>query len=413
MGGLGVSPDTAADNPSATGAPSNPRRGCWEAVQDYTWTLELLSLVLAIASTAAICIILGLWDGCLLRDWPLPIQPNSLVSVFSTLAKTALALPVASVISQMKWVWFEEPRRLADLQTFDRASRGPWGALQLVWDTKGRAWITKAACILSIVALAYEPTAQQVLSFESRETPSNNATASLSIATNWTAASLQTDGDDFSKQVAVQSLLLSAFGSKAQNNSVPQFQCTAPTCHWQNVSTLGACSKCQGGPRPVSSLVRNGTNLFLARPPISDLPVGPATMTNASEFPTLALQPQVFRFDMDAPNGMHIPDYSLPEVRRGQLHRRRQRGAQQQQRLDLEAGRERRLLPVPDPPVRADLRGRHGPQRRVPGQQADGEVARAGRGCFQGARHGHPVPHRGGRRLRPGLVHQLLHRGRG
>ncbi|KAK7937402.1 uncharacterized protein PG986_014270 [Apiospora aurea] len=348
MSGLGVSPNTAAGTPSAStvqtpsdrpepkgptsvayrpvpadggqnepkpeeeaGAPTKARRGCWEAVQDYTWTLELLSLVLAIASTAAICVILGLWDGRLLRDWPLPIQPNSLVSVFSTLAKTALALPAASVISQMKWVWFEEPRRLADLQTFDRASRGPWGALQLVWDTRGRAWITKAACILSIVALAYEPTAQQVLSYEARETLSNNATASLSIAKNWTAASLQTDAADFSKQVAVQSLLLSAFGPKAQNNSVPRFQCTAPTCHWQNVSTLGACSKCQGGPRPVSTLVRNGTNSFLARPPISDVPVGPATLTNASEFPTLALQPQVFRFDMDAPNGMHMPDYSL------------------------------------------------------------------------------------------------------
>ncbi|KAK8022422.1 hypothetical protein PG993_013189 [Apiospora rasikravindrae] len=290
------------------GAPAKARRGCWEAVQDYTWTLELLSLAFAIASTAAICIILGLWDGRLLRDWPLPIQPNSLVSVFSTLAKTALALPVASVISQMKWVWFEEPRSLADLQTFDRASRGPWAALQLVWDTRGGAWITKAACLLSVVALAYEPTAQQVLSFESRETPSNNATASLSVATNWTAASLQTEADDFS---TVQSLLLSAFGSKAQNNSVPRFQCTAPTCHWQNVETLGACAKCQGGPRPAASLVRNGTNEFFAGPPISNVPVGPATLTNASRFPTLTMQPQVFRFDMGAPNGMHIPDYSF------------------------------------------------------------------------------------------------------
>lgn len=179
------------------GAPARPRRGCWEAVQDWTWTLELLSLVFAIASTVAICVILWLWDGRPLRDWPLPIQPNSLVSVFSTLAKTALMLPVGSVISQMKWIWFEEPRTLNDLQTFESASRGPWGSLRLIWDTRGKAWITKAACVVTVAALAFEPTAQQVLSFETRDTLSGNATASLSVATNWTSVSLLLGDDSF------------------------------------------------------------------------------------------------------------------------------------------------------------------------------------------------------------------------
>ena len=60
-------------------------------------------------------VILGYMDGRALRAWRMPIEPNSLVAVFTTLAKTALMIPVASAISQMKWLWFERPRRLADL----------------------------------------------------------------------------------------------------------------------------------------------------------------------------------------------------------------------------------------------------------------------------------------------------------
>ena len=132
------------------------RRGIWEAWQDWTWSLEVLSLILATASTITVCIILGRWNNQPLQAWPFPIQPNSLISVFSTLAKTALMLPMASVISQMKWIWFEKPRNLAQLQVFDRASRGPWGALNLLWDTRGKAWITKAACVLSVAAMTFQ-----------------------------------------------------------------------------------------------------------------------------------------------------------------------------------------------------------------------------------------------------------------
>ncbi|KAK7909055.1 hypothetical protein PG985_014933 [Apiospora marii] len=292
------------------GAPTQPRRGCWEAIQDWTWTLELLSLVFAIASTIAICIILWLWDDRPLRDWPLPIQPNSLVSVFSTLAKTALMLPVGSVISQMKWIWFEEPRRLNDLQTFESASRGPWGSLRLIWTTRGKAWITKAACVVTVAALAFEPTAQQVLSFETRDTVSGNATASLSVATNWTSASLMLGEESFYKQVETQGILLSAFSARAQNNSVPQFECNAPTCRWENVETLGACSVCDGGPRPASTLMRNGSWEFFAGAPIN-FTVGPALPDGGSKFPTLELQPRTDRFVMEAPNGMDMPDYSF------------------------------------------------------------------------------------------------------
>lgn len=46
-------------------------------------------------------------------------------------------LIVTKAISQLKWVWFRTEKKLADLETFDRASRGPWGAIKLSFTLRG------------------------------------------------------------------------------------------------------------------------------------------------------------------------------------------------------------------------------------------------------------------------------------
>ncbi len=42
-------------------------------------------------------------------------------------------------LGQLKWVWFaEEERQLADLETFDNATRGLSGSAKLLWKLRGR-----------------------------------------------------------------------------------------------------------------------------------------------------------------------------------------------------------------------------------------------------------------------------------
>jgi len=42
-------------------------------------------------------------------------------------------------LGQLKWVWFaEEERQLADLETFDNATRGLTGSAKLLWRLRGR-----------------------------------------------------------------------------------------------------------------------------------------------------------------------------------------------------------------------------------------------------------------------------------
>ncbi|KAF1996400.1 hypothetical protein P154DRAFT_443513, partial [Amniculicola lignicola CBS 123094] len=101
----------------------------------FGWWWEVSSIFVATICTCLSMTVLFYTDGKALTEWKLPIQPNSLIAIFSTIAKSALLVPIAEGLSQLKWTYFEvpEPRELAQMQVFDDASRGPWGALVFLW----------------------------------------------------------------------------------------------------------------------------------------------------------------------------------------------------------------------------------------------------------------------------------------
>ncbi|OAL47235.1 hypothetical protein IQ07DRAFT_478058, partial [Pyrenochaeta sp. DS3sAY3a] len=103
----------------------------WRMRQFYPlrWAWEIGALLVSVICTALILTILFMMDGQPMRRWTLPIQPNSLVAVFSTIAKSALLVPLSECIGQLKWTFFDTPKMkpLDRLHAFDKASRGPWG----------------------------------------------------------------------------------------------------------------------------------------------------------------------------------------------------------------------------------------------------------------------------------------------
>ena len=108
-----------------------------------------------------------------LSEWTLPIQPNSLLAVLTTIAKTSMMVPIASCIGQLKWRHFTlRPRSLRHLQIFDDASRGPWGSAVLAYRFafRVRAFVALGLALVSILALGIDPSAQQILSVAIRQT---------------------------------------------------------------------------------------------------------------------------------------------------------------------------------------------------------------------------------------------------
>jgi hypothetical protein len=167
------------------------------------WWWEICALIIASGATVGLVVFLKVIDNKPRREWFASIQPNSVLSILTTVQKAALMVPVASSISQLKWHHFTSGRRaqrLEDLQLFDSASRGPWGSLLFLLQvpTHTRAIVAASFALLTILALGIGPSAQQLLYFPIQETEITNeaitmGTANAYISTS-TNALAQQDG---------------------------------------------------------------------------------------------------------------------------------------------------------------------------------------------------------------------------
>ena len=147
-----------------------------------SWWWEIGSVALSLTCMALLVSMLLKSDGMELEKWDMPIQPNSLIAVLTTVAKTAMMVPVASCLSQLKWRHFTggSTDSLYALQVFDDASRGPWGSFMLLlsrnmriwkrtWNGEGNAIFAWALAFVTLLALGIDPSAQQILDFPTRQ----------------------------------------------------------------------------------------------------------------------------------------------------------------------------------------------------------------------------------------------------
>jgi hypothetical protein len=68
------------------------------------WLLEILSWCFSAICMTAIFAVLLHYDGKEIPQWPMGLTINGFISILSGLSKTALLLPTAEAIGQLKWV---------------------------------------------------------------------------------------------------------------------------------------------------------------------------------------------------------------------------------------------------------------------------------------------------------------------
>ena len=135
---------------------------------------------LSLGCIVAIVIVLAVMHHRSLSEWSLPISPNALISVFTTISKSAMLLTMAEGMGQLKWVYFQrKAQKLRDFEHYDNASRGPWGSLKLITFIGGRHLAASAGALIIILSLAMDPFAQQVLDYRTRMVVTTNATATI------------------------------------------------------------------------------------------------------------------------------------------------------------------------------------------------------------------------------------------
>ena len=147
--------DAGNNSPDARLLPKDPEKGmrsrshrdacatfyarCFE---DW-WLWELFSAILGVAAMVSMSIVLSKYDGQSLPSWGTifgaDINLNAVLSLLGLVVKSSLMLSVLECISQLKWTWYtgKKHRPLEDLHIFDDASRGPLGALQILYKVPG------------------------------------------------------------------------------------------------------------------------------------------------------------------------------------------------------------------------------------------------------------------------------------
>jgi hypothetical protein len=215
--------------------------GFWNDTLSDWWWWELGSVLLSCACFAAVVIMLWMVQERSLSSWRSVISPNTLVSILATVSKSSLMLAVAACLSQLKWLYFESaPHQIQNIQIFDDASRGPLGALELLTTLSSSEVVSRRssaarwtfwASVLTVLALASDPFAQQLLSFPSRTVPNLTDPLAALISTSQVydtrmtgyARNIQDMNVDMAMQGAVQNGLYTL-------NSPVKFSCTTANC---------------------------------------------------------------------------------------------------------------------------------------------------------------------------------------
>jgi uncharacterized protein DUF3176 len=130
-------PSAASDSSSGHGQPRQSRRTMW-------W-LEFAALGLSWSAFASLIIVLAVYNGRPVNEWRFVISPNAVVSIMGAIVRSSLAFAMSSCIGQGKWNWFRKHEgRLSAFGKFEDATRGPWGAVRLLWWSQFRSAKTKA-----------------------------------------------------------------------------------------------------------------------------------------------------------------------------------------------------------------------------------------------------------------------------
>ncbi|KAF1982580.1 hypothetical protein K402DRAFT_466699 [Aulographum hederae CBS 113979] len=231
-----------------------PRHGPLHRLRIRWWFWELFGALLSLLSLLAMVITLRVFDEKPLPEIPLGITLNTIASLLGTLAKTTLLLVATSALSQLKWIWFRKrTRKLQDLQIFDDASRGPYGAL-IMFRHVGVFSFAAFGALIMLLLLGFDPFVQQLIRTPRRDVSVVDGSTTIRRTFSFD----QKDELERFSKVQNVNMRLSGISPASSINTVvvtgansqaalPDFIPFCPTsnCTWPIFPSLGLCSTCQ------------------------------------------------------------------------------------------------------------------------------------------------------------------------
>ncbi|KAI1809390.1 hypothetical protein GGS20DRAFT_308038 [Poronia punctata] len=209
-----------------------------------TWLWEISSAILS-----GICMVLILTLLMVYNKKPAPqftygLTLNAIISTLTTFCKSSLLVAVAGAIGQLKWHSFQHTtmgRSVLDTQLFDDAVRGPWGALVLV-ATSSRWSFVSIGALVSVLALAFEPFTQQVITYNTYQRTNFSNTA-LPVSNLSQAKILELD-NGYTTFPIQNRFYGSMWDLSSEDETFAAVQCPTGNCTWEEFESLSVCSSC-------------------------------------------------------------------------------------------------------------------------------------------------------------------------
>ncbi|KAL9107008.1 MAG: hypothetical protein Q9227_008044 [Pyrenula ochraceoflavens] len=186
---------------------------------------------------ASIVTVLAVYNGRDAATWVFPynITLNAIIASLNTLGKSLLIFALSAAIGQWKWITVnQKPLRLRTFGYIDRASRGPLGSVQLLWDMS--ISVVSIGAVLMILNLLSDPFIQQVIALRPLTSHSRESSVRIPKANNYTVC----EGEEDPMFGAV----LSVLGGNVNTGTSGLADCPTNDCQYDPFNTLALCSNC-------------------------------------------------------------------------------------------------------------------------------------------------------------------------
>ncbi|KAK0836322.1 hypothetical protein LTR03_013789 [Friedmanniomyces endolithicus] len=250
--GTGSSPSLGSNSDSSNSIKRNELWWDRKRTADRLWLYELLGALGSLACFAALVAVLRRSEGKEQSRWLYnKLTLNGLIALLSTFIRASMMFSVGACLSQMKWNHFSSQssqgssgRRLEDLNTFDEASRGPFGSLKLLFAWT-RPHLGLIGALITIFTLAFDAFAQEVVILQFQNVSGVNGTTVGQVARSetydrWTKVTQETNWVTDLNTVAAEYNGIFDY----QNITAPAAQCSTGNCTWPIVPSLAVCGSC-------------------------------------------------------------------------------------------------------------------------------------------------------------------------
>ncbi|KAL4744948.1 hypothetical protein BDW72DRAFT_187608 [Aspergillus terricola var. indicus] len=206
---------------------------------------EIFGMAIAVGVFVALVVVLAEYDQKQQPDWG-SMSLNAVISWMSTVLRACIAITCSEVLGQLKWVWFaQKARPISELRTFDSASRGIYGALELIWTLRAKHFAGLAG-LAAILALAIDPFAQNLVHYYPDLVDDSTQRALIGNASTY----IQHGAQVVAVFAAVDPILKSNIYNSLFNNdpqtpwAIPQYSCPSANCTWEPAVALEARTLC-------------------------------------------------------------------------------------------------------------------------------------------------------------------------